>query len=263
MSPPKNNHNQESFGKTAFHLPPLSDLRLQVLEKIFTVFAAWTARYTFACRKGCAACCTQDVTCTALEGLYILRYLETCKRPDLLVTKLSRKLPAGRPGLTTNEYAKACLNGLEVDPGSGSFTGICPFLENDSCSIYPARPFSCRCFASAEVCRKGASASLPQSYLSAATAVHQIIEHLAQGETWGNLLVVLSLMNEKLERSGNKEQPEGINDPALLLATCRTAQPLPGFLIDQTDFAAVGPLLEKIFREEVNGRKIEDILNGT
>lgn len=221
-----------------------------ILEKIFAFFDSWGSQISFACRKGCATCCTQDVTMTAVEGDMITGFLKKQNRQHWLMEKLGKGLPLHYPTCTTNEYARACLNGDDIDPGSGSFNKTCPFLEENLCTIYEVRPFSCRVFASEQICRKGISASLPQYYLSGATAVSQVIEHLGQGRPWGNMLHILThAASENKDAEPNPDQ-------------CRTAQPLPGFLIGENDYPHVAPLLEQIFNAEISGRKIEDILNG-
>ncbi len=76
----------------------------------------------------------------------------------------------------------------------------CPFLEDGCCSIYDVRPFSCRCFISETVCKPGVPAVIGETYLSASSAVMQIIEHLGQGEYLGNLFdVLLALCDLPLE----------------------------------------------------------------
>jgi Fe-S-cluster containining protein len=228
--------------------PAGPELKKLILERIYSLFDSWSSQIGFACQKGCATCCTQDVTMTAVEGDLINGFIALQNKQQWLTEKLSKGLPDHHLVCTTNEYARACLEGDEIDPGGGVFNKICPFLEKEFCTIYQVRPFSCRVFASKETCRKGVSASLPEYYLSGATAVSQIIEHLAQGRAWGNMLHVLALQTT--------------DDVSQIEQRCRTAQPLPGFLIGETDYPSVAPLIKQIFNAEIGGRKIEDILNG-
>jgi len=221
-----------------------------VLEEIYARFEAWSSPLSLACSRGCAACCTQDVTMTALEGELIYDFIGRRNKEMWLAEKLKQGLPEHHPGCTTNEYAGACLRGEEIDPGGGRYDRICPFLEQDVCTIYPVRPFNCRVFASTETCRKGVSAVLPHYYLSAATAVSQVIEHLDQGRPWGNMLILLA--RNRSEDGFTKQVQD----------RWRTCRPLPGFLLDGSDYPRVAPLLEQIFTAEIGGRKIEDILNG-
>jgi hypothetical protein len=41
-----------------------------------------------------------------------------------------------------------------------------------------------------------------------------------------------------------------------------TAKPLPGFLLSEEEGPKVAKLLESIFDTEVDGKRIEDVLNG-
>jgi hypothetical protein len=41
-----------------------------------------------------------------------------------------------------------------------------------------------------------------------------------------------------------------------------TAKPLPGFLISEECAEKVSTLLQTIFDSDVNGRRVEDVLNG-
>lgn len=221
-------------------------MKQRILQIIYSCFDNWSDRVAFACRKGCAVCCTQSVTMTAAEGTLIMSYVREHDLLGWLMGKLSQGVPKHELTCTTNEYAQACLSGQSSDPGINPFQKTCPFLHNDLCSIYPARPFSCRCFASQVVCGRGISASVPDYYLSGAAAVSQIIEHLDQGKPWGNMLHLLSLLS-------------GYN----MTEVCSlTSRPLPGFLLSETDYAHVAPLIEDIFGAAIDDKTVEDILNG-
>ncbi len=81
-----------------------------------------------ACRKGCSHCCTQPVSITAAEAMFVAAALKD--RPDraaalLDYEQLSRTVPAAELG---RRY--------------------CPLLVEDACSIYAARPLACHSFVS-------------------------------------------------------------------------------------------------------------------
>ncbi len=105
-----------------------------------------------SCRDGCAACCkAQPVPVTPPEALALLRLAEALPEPRRTEVRQRFAVGAARlraAGLAdqflhrdekiTNEAARAIAEryfGLRL---------VCPFLENDSCSIYADRPFVCR-----------------------------------------------------------------------------------------------------------------------
>ena len=83
-----------------------------------------------ACRKGCAACCTQLVTVTAPEALWVAAQI---RRKPAMVEKL--------------RAADTKTHGLSMDVRLKSHI-ICPLLEAEICSVYTARPIGCRGFVS-------------------------------------------------------------------------------------------------------------------
>jgi Fe-S-cluster containining protein len=70
-----------------------------------------------ACRKGCSACCRMDVSITTFEA----------ERLALVSGRRLKRPRAPTPGETRRHLGTPC-----------------PFLVNDSCSVYEARPFACR-----------------------------------------------------------------------------------------------------------------------
>ncbi len=239
-------------------------MKHRILHKVYEVFEKWSneqADLTLVCEKGCSSCCTQNVTITALEGEDILRYIMAEKLTDWFSVKLTQNRNHQRPKMTTNDFAKACLDGRDVDPESPSSESGCPFLENNSCTIYPVRPFSCKLFVSSKKCGLGQPALIPDYYLEASTATTQLVEHLGQKEYWGNMLDVLLAL---LDISEFREISEKFNNSVIMQARMQTltAKPLPGFLLSEEEGARVAPLIEAIFATEVDGKCVEDILNG-
>ncbi|MBU3823227.1 MAG: YkgJ family cysteine cluster protein [Candidatus Oceanisphaera merdipullorum] len=64
------------------------------------------------CGNGCSSCCKSDVLITTLEAKYIEKKVD----------------------VKTKKYTGATAN----------HSSNCPFLSNESCSIYEYRPFNCR-----------------------------------------------------------------------------------------------------------------------
>ncbi len=236
-------------------------MKRQILFTIYDIFDQWNKSLNKACERGCSGCCTQNVTITAVEGEAILRFIIAQDTPVWLAEKLSSPRIHQAPTMTTNQFAAACLEGRDTAPDILHSSAVCPLLEKNLCSIYPVRPFSCRLFISQQKCSAMHPALVDDFYLEAATAVSQIIEHLGQKEYWGNMLDVLPAL---LDISEFKEIAEHLSTTQILQARMRTctAQPLPGFLISEEHMAAVSPLLLRIFNAEVEGKRVEDILNG-
>lgn len=209
-------------------------------------FSAWVATQPWACRKGCAACCSQNVTISAVEGQRILRHLRETGRERLVRAIVDSGLQPQHPRYTLNTLARACLAGKELQESEPSPTGPCPFLDQQCCSIYAARPFACRCFHSLVRCSPGRPALVDASHLAAATMINQLLEHLCQRQPWGNMLDML---------------------PVLAIPGCQKdhtlrAQPLPGLMLEEKEHQIIAPLLAAIFASEVNGRTVESVLNG-
>ncbi len=233
----------------------------RVLLAIYNAYEAWND-VEDACSKGCAACCTQGVDITAVEGEIIYHFINEQDLGGWLASKLEIERAAIKPALTTNQYAKACIDNTEIAEQEEDNLAPCPFLKDNACSIYPVRPFACRCFASTEKCEKDGNSLLPGHIISGATAVMQIIEHLGQREYWGNMLDVLLALGDQVD---NKKMADALANPKIMdyaRARLLPAQPLPGFLIPDDDKSKVQELLDSIFQGKIDDRLIEDILNG-
>jgi len=238
-------------------------MKRRILEIIYQSFSQWSEQESWACSKGCAACCTQNVTITALEGEQILNHLLAEGKEKWLAQKLDLPASPHRPQQTINEYARICLDGGEPEQDSPAGpSGHCPFLENDSCSIYQVRPFSCRCFLSKEQCSPSRPALVDNKHLAASTAISQLIEHLGQFEYWGNMLDVLPAMLDISRYAPIREQLANSTLPDSSRLHALKARPLPGFLLGPEDYEQVAPLLETIFQETIEGKSVEAILNG-
>lgn len=237
-------------------------MKEDIYQTIIDNFTTWAAEYDCACTKGCSPCCTENVTITALEGERILNFARASGMEKWLAEKLQLPQQVSRLVMTTNEFAHACLNGREADPTENGTLAPCPFLENNLCRIYPVRPFSCRCFISTVRCSATQPARIDEQYLAAATAMMQLIEHLGQKEYWGNMADVLLAL---CDISAHRSIAEQLGDPAHIMRgrlRTLTARPLPGFLFTEEDEKRIGPLMLAIFATQINGKSIEDILNG-
>jgi Fe-S-cluster containining protein len=211
-----------------------------LLATLHDAFARWADTFAFACRKGCATCCTRSVTMTSLEGHGIMAFLA---EEDRLSELAGAALQPSANGMgrtvqcTTNTFVAAHLRGESVEEAENWDLRPCPFLKEESCTIYPVRPFGCRLFASLDPCASSGVADMPPGYLAGATALLQCIEHLDSGGYWGTMVELLAGMHAG--------QADGHGEPTA---------PFPGFLIAPDESALVEPLLEDLFGREVEGR---------
>ena len=84
------------------------------------------------CHKGCSWCCRQLVAVTAPEAIYAARFIRSTfdhTGIQALKNRLADHVTTAA-GLSSGDHVDQKLS--------------CPFLEDDSCSIYDARPIQCR-----------------------------------------------------------------------------------------------------------------------
>ncbi len=230
-------------------------IKKMLLASIYETYEMVLDDTLFACRQGCAACCTQSVTLTALEGDNILEYLAEhgAGREDDLAGRLAAATPSC-PACTTNQFARSFLDGKVPETGAEEWSlAPCIFLAGDCCTIYPARPFACRCFASTAPCELTGSAALPTAVISLNTAVMQIIEHLDQGGCWGNMIEVLKSL-PGLKQAG------GGSGPGHKKSKLYISQENPGFLIPPEDETTVEKYLNTLYIKETAGRTFAEWL---
>lgn len=214
-----------------------------LLATLYDAFAQWADTFAFACRKGCATCCTRSVTMTSLEGDGIMAFLAEAGRRAELAAPAFQPAANRRVQCTTNAFVAAHLRGEAVEEADSWDLRPCPFLKEDSCSIYPARPFGCRLFASQDPCAASGVAEMPPGYLAGATVLLQYIEHLDNGGSWSTMVELLA----------------GLNTGQAKEYGAPTA-PIPGFLIAPDERDLVEPLLQGLLAREVNGRTFEQWL---
>nr|WP_319775866.1 YkgJ family cysteine cluster protein [uncultured Sphaerochaeta sp.] len=232
--------------------------KLELLDVIYRVFDDFVAhRYRMACTRGCAVCCTHDVTGTTLEAHRLLDSLRKSGRQDLL-DRLPETAQAGlfRPRLTTNTLAMACLSRREPpDESPGRDQGPCPLLEEDACPVYRDRPFACRSMFSQRVCPPGGEGEIPPELVTISTICSQIIEHLDNGGIFGNmtdLLMALQDANTGFRvANGEKIQLKG-HSPN---------KPVPGLLVPQEHQAAVQGFLNVLFSRDCGGRTFREAMS--
>ncbi len=91
------------------------------------------------CSKGCAFCCFPPVSANLPEVINLVAYIRSQKSPEQAeaIHSRVRKTAELTRSMTAQERHSRSL--------------ACPYLEDGSCSVYPARPLACRGFNSADV----------------------------------------------------------------------------------------------------------------
>jgi Fe-S-cluster containining protein len=116
------------------------------------VDAARAAGHEVSCRKGCGACCRQLVPVSPLEARELVRLVERMPEPRRSEVRrrfadARRRLESEAPGLLQRLLrSEDCSRDDAVAVGHDYFRLriACPFLEDESCSIYADRPVDCR-----------------------------------------------------------------------------------------------------------------------
>jgi uncharacterized protein len=101
----------------------------KALLALYADFAGRARDYRAAavCARGCADCCTAvgNVDATTLEAVFILDHLKTFSPSKRQAVK--QRIEHHQQVKETSVFARCAF-----------------LLENDTCAIYPVRPFSCR-----------------------------------------------------------------------------------------------------------------------
>lgn len=228
------------------------DSKKELLACIYAVYSDWVERFPLACQKGCAACCTQSVTMTNLEGEMILDFLKVRGGDNRLTEQLAQRTTGNNgAAITTNQYARACLDHQDIGGeglGGWNFTP-CIFLRENACSIYEVRPFGCRSFGSLERCSDKSGAEIAPIHLTVNTVFTQIVEHLcSNGGYWGN-------MADILENLIDNKSPD-------LKNRLLSAQPIPGFLLEPYEEKLVHVLLKLLYEQSAEKQTLGDLIDN-
>jgi Fe-S-cluster containining protein len=175
--------------------------KLAVLDRIYAIYDEFAVSLDLACKKYCSHCCTTGVTLTTVEGYKIIKKLES-EGNTQWIEKIEQasKQRHFQLKITTNQLANMCAAGIEPPVEENTGWHICPFLTDDLCPLYTARPFGCRCLVSRHDCGKEGYAEVDDFVLSVNTLFLQTIEHIDAGGCTGNLLDLLGAMAVKKNR---------------------------------------------------------------
>jgi Fe-S-cluster containining protein len=102
---------------------------------------------TVSCRAGCGACCRQLVPVSPSEARALAKLVQAMPEPRR--THVRRRFDEALETLAPSGVIDRLMGPIDEDPprlGMDYFhQGVaCPFLEDESCSIHPDRPLSCR-----------------------------------------------------------------------------------------------------------------------
>jgi Fe-S-cluster containining protein len=199
------------------------------------------AQRDIACGPGCAACCTDRVYLTSLEGELLLAELERLGRRDMVARAAARagEFPSA-PASTCNHLARCCLEQREppAEVEAAGPWGACPLLEDGRCAAYQGRPLACRVMASRRSCASGGRAEGDPWWVTLDTALMQVAEHLSLGGVYGSLPAIVAHLS---------------GEPAPGLLAC---EPLPGLPAPPEHQPGLQQALRPIFSQEVAGRPL-------
>ena len=136
------------------------------------------------CEKGCASCCIDvgSVGATTLEGLIILEYIQKWDRQTL--KEINRNLRENRKNKINQVFAR------------------CTFLNPEqSCRIYPVRPFSCRRLYSVRKC-DGQGAVVHRQAVMLGQKIEKELQMLDADGCSGHLSFILYLLEKNGFRQG-------------------------------------------------------------
>lgn len=130
------------------HLLPLMRAMIATSSEISQEHFAAQGQYV-SCRAGCAMCCHQRVPISVFEAYRIRRLVDSLPEPRR--TEVLSRFNAAQ------ERIRLAGESVEIDSDKMSPEELgrqatnylrymipCPFLENNSCSIYEERPLKCR-----------------------------------------------------------------------------------------------------------------------
>ena len=178
------------------------ETKVHALAEIYGQYDRFVETPDIACEKYCSACCTCHVTLTTLEGYGIVEHLIRTEKADLLHRMM--RLPdmtRFQPKTTTNMLAELCAGGKEIPEEKIHPAGeSCMLLAECLCSVYPVRPFGCRCLVSRVKCQETGAADIDPFVVSVNTLFLQTIEHLDHDGYTGNLLDILAFLGDETHR---------------------------------------------------------------
>ncbi len=226
----------------------------QALKAIYDFYDDFLKGTPLACKKGCSTCCTTNVSITTLEARYIL---ESGLLTDDLFQRLKETAAKEHfvPSTTINTSAAMCLSENQMPEETSPITfDPCPLLTDEGlCSIYEARPFSCRAMSSETPCPEGGEAYMAPFLVTANLAMYQILEHIDAEGWYGNMLDVIEIAS----KNGNDQ----IKAAETMEGKVKTNRPLSCFIIPPDEVMRFKSFMRRLSKKELeNGKKLGDLL---
>ncbi|MDG4550402.1 MAG: YkgJ family cysteine cluster protein [Candidatus Contendobacter sp.] len=177
-----------------------------------------------SCKKGCGACCRQLVPIAEIEARRLREVVEALPEPrksTILARFEDARQRLARAGLLEKLRQPRQFRDEEVIPfGMDYFQqGIaCPFLEEESCSIYTERPLACREYlvvTPAEHCAAPTveSVTCVKLVLRTARAVRGLnAEHSEHGSPWVALILALEWADAHPDQSSPQPGPAWVRE---------------------------------------------------
>ena len=228
--------------------------RIWLLQEIYRLYDQLIADYQLYCRRQCALCCTRNVTITTVEALFMIRSWEAAGR-DGWTERVRQAVtePRMQPATTLNQFADLCARDAPIPQGGEhEDSRACPFLHDDLCTTYQSRPFGCRAMVSRTHCADHQQADMPEFMLTVNNVLMQYIEALDVNRSSGNMIDVLLMMSNPLQRR-SYETDLPMHPTARLLIN----RPIAVLMVPPEHQQRVQPVLQALLKAQqkvVSGR---------
>ncbi len=129
-------------------LPTLHELSSLIVDGVVEKVEKQGAK--ISCKKGCAACCRQHVPISPAEARLLAAIVENMPESGRSIIKkrfaqaLQRLRESGVMDQAMNYHQLSKDETVAMAKEYFELGIACPFLENESCSVYPFRPLICR-----------------------------------------------------------------------------------------------------------------------
>jgi Fe-S-cluster containining protein len=130
-------------------LPVIQSLENSLIQGVTAQLAE--AGHAVSCKAGCGACCRQIVPLSVFEAETLTAWIRSL--PESQQEQLAQRFHQALLKLAAAGIIDRLVDGdWLADTGSARQLGLdylyarvpCPFLEDESCSIHPIRPLTCR-----------------------------------------------------------------------------------------------------------------------